>query len=163
MRPASKVSLDISPVERSNRVRVVTTLLDGQEHLFLVLEKLFDIARRVPFLAMTIIEKNNLDSPWLFRTQPLQTGATPSTREVALELAPPPTPVFNQPAIQQKQVKPALNFPAPSMLHEQQRPELVRGRPPLGPMPVDPKKVAKSSTAPNLPTSNSLSEMFRVI
>jgi len=32
------------------------------------------------------------------------------------------------------------------------------------PMPVvDPKKVVKSSTAPNLPTSKSLSDMFRVI
>ena len=57
---------------------------------FYLLEKLFDIARRVPFLAMTIVEKNGLDGPWLFRTQPLQTGQTgqtQSTREVPLELS----------------------------------------------------------------------------
>lgn len=147
----------------------MTILFDCLQPVALALEKLFDIARRVPFLAMTIIEKNNLDSPWLFRTQPLQTGATPSIREVALELAPPPTPVLNQPAMQQKQVKQPLHFPAPPATHEQQQQRLeqmsnLRARPPLGgPMPVDPKKVAKSSTAPNLPTSNSLSEMFRVI
>jgi hypothetical protein len=108
---------------------------------------------------MTIIEKNGIDSPWLFRTQPLQTGATQSNREITLELAQPPTPVN-----QQDQTKP---LQMPSMVqHEQQRLEPttnIRLRLPTGPMPIDPKKVAKSSTAPNLPTSNSLSEMFRVI
>ena len=169
MRQVSKVSLDISRVENFNRVRDDSLRLSTIRRALsfsLGLEKLFDIARRVPFLAMTIIEKNNLDSPWLFRTQPLQTGATPSIREVSLELAPPPTPVLNQPAMQQKQVKQPLHFPTPPPVHEQQRLEQMsnlRARPPLGPMPVDPKKVAKSSTAPNLPTSNSLSEMFRVI
>jgi anti-sigma28 factor (negative regulator of flagellin synthesis) len=41
--------------------------------------------------------------------------------------------------------------------------ENVRPRVPTGPIPIDPKKVVKSSTAPNLHTSTSLSEMFRVI
>jgi hypothetical protein len=41
--------------------------------------------------------------------------------------------------------------------------ENLRSRATTGPIPVDPKKVAKSSTAPNLRTSHSLSEMFRVI
>ena len=56
-------------------------------------DKLFDIARRVPFLAMTIVQKNDLDGPWFFRTQPLQTGATQSTREVSLELTQSPASV----------------------------------------------------------------------
>jgi len=41
--------------------------------------------------------------------------------------------------------------------------EHIRHRSLGGPIPNELKKVAKSSTAPNLPTSNSLSEMFRVI
>ncbi|CAF2647956.1 unnamed protein product [Rotaria sp. Silwood2] len=151
-------------------------------------EKLFDIARRVPFLAMTIVEKNSIESPWLFRTQPLQTGTTISMREVALELAPPPTPVpaviphhqisqqkqqqqQQQPRQQQQQPPPPppsiqIIAAQPQQEQEQQRLQQnqnLRIRVPIGPLPVDPKKVAKSSTAPNLPTSNSLSEMFRVI
>ncbi len=188
---------------------------------FDLIEKLFDIARRVPFLAMTIIEKNGIDNPWLFRTQPLQTGQTQSMREVPLQLAPIPTPV---PAInhhhqsitpheqhqqqlqrqhhhqqqqqqqqqQQKQhpkpppVPPAAVYTQQNQRQQQQQQQLRQqqqhqqqqqqqqqqrlqqveyGRPraPTGPIPIDPKKVVKSSTAPNLPTSNSLSEMFRVI
>lgn len=141
-------------------------------------EKLFDIARRVPFLAMTIVEKNSQDSPWLFRTQPLQTGATPSMRELPLELAAPPTPTpvvlpQQKPKQQQQQAPPPPPPPPMSiqmnpMQSEQEQQRLqqtqnLRSRVPTGPMPIDPKKVAKSSTAPNLPTSNSLSEMFRVI
>ena len=131
---------------------------------------------------MTIIEKNGIDTPWLFRTQPLQTGPTQSTHEVALQLAPIPTPVpfinrdhamaqrnQQQQVLQrqapQKQHQP-IPHPHPNALymqpnlapHHQQRP-----RPPAGSVLIDPKKVVKSSTAPNLPTSNSLSQMFRVI
>ncbi len=142
-----------------------------------MIEKLFDIARRVPFLAMTIVEKNNRDSPWLFRTQPLQTDTTQSTHEIALELARSSTPVSvpipQQPVVQQKppqqqkhlssvQVTPAQ----PQQEQQQQRiqqSQNLRTRVATGPIPIDPKKVVKSSTAPNLPTSNSLSEMFRVI
>lgn len=139
------------------------------------LEKLFDIARRVPFLAMTIVEKNSPDSQWLFRTQPLQTGTTLSTREIALELAPPPTPVQRQPIIQQKPIQPAPPQSIQQQKHASpiqmnpmqsqrvQQNQILRPRIPTGPIPIDPKKVVKSSTAPNLPTSNSLSEMFRVI
>ncbi|CAM4805770.1 unnamed protein product [Rotaria magnacalcarata] len=143
-------------------------------------EKLFDIARRVPFLAMTIVEKNGIDSPWLFRTQPLQTGTTQTMFEVALELAKPPTPVPvaippHHPVPQLKQLPIPLPLPAPSIKmipaqsqqeQDQQRIQQIQNlriRVPTGPIPMDPKKVVKSSTAPNLPTSNSLSEMFRVI
>lgn len=138
---------------------------------FQSLEKLFDIARRVPFLAMTIVEKNGPDGPWLFRTQPLQTGTTLSTREIALELAPPPTPVPHHPIIQQKPAPPPIQQQKhassiqvnPMQSHRIPPTQMLRPRIPTGPIPIDPKKVAKSSTAPNLPTSNSLSEMFRVI
>ena len=131
---------------------------------------------------MTIVEKNNPDGPWLFRTQPLQTGTTLSTHEIALELAPPPTPVPHHPIMQQKPVKapPPPPPPPPSQppiqqkhpssirmppMQSQRLPpnQILRPRIPTGPIPIDPKKVVKSSTAPNLPTSNSLSEMFRVI
>ncbi len=121
---------------------------------------------------MTIIEKNNLDSPWLFRTQPLQTGTTQSTREIALHLAQPPTPVSfatasHQTNTQQKPLPPSQQQQqkhtssiqiTPVQPQRIQQNQVVRTRP-----PIDPKKVVKSSTAPNLPTSNSLSEMFRVI
>lgn len=145
------------------------------------LEKLFDIARRVPFLAMTIVERNSMDAPWLFRTQPLQTGPTQSTHEVALQLAPIPTPVPSmnhehvmiqrnqQQQVLQRQVPQKHHQPSPhphpnalymqpNSAQHQQRP-----RPLAGSVLIDPKKVVKSSTAPNLPTSNSLSQMFRVI
>lgn len=120
---------------------------------------------------MTIVEKNGPDGPWLFRTQPLQTGSTPSTREIALELAPPPTPVPHHPIVQQKPTPAPPPPPAvqqqkhPSSMQSQRIPpaQILRPRVPTGPIPIDPKKVVKSSTAPNLPTSNSLSEMFRVI
>ena len=151
--------------------------------MLICLEKLFDIARRVPFLAMTIVEKNSPDGQWLFRTQPLQTGTTLSTREIALELAPPPTPVPHHPIIQQKPVQGPPPPPPPpvqpSLQQQKHHPshmqmnqaqaqrlppnQILRPRVPTGPIPIDPKKVVKSSTAPNLPTSNSLSEMFRVI
>ncbi|CAF4877859.1 unnamed protein product, partial [Rotaria socialis] len=36
-----------------------------------------------------------------------------------------------------------------------QQTQNLRIRVPTGPIPMDPKKVVKSSTAPNLPTSNS--------
>lgn len=153
---------------------------------FCVLEKLFDIARRVPFLAMTIVEKNPADNAWLFRTQPLQTGQTVSMREVSLELARIPTPVSTA----MVHPRPATPMGPPQRQQQQQQQQqhqrqhqqavqaqvqaaaayaqqvfplndTVRHRPPPG--PIDPKKVVKSSTAPNLPTSNSLSEMFRVI
>jgi len=44
-----------------------------------------------------------------------------------------------------------------------QQNETLRHRPVTGPIPIDLKKVVKSSTAPNLRTSTSLSGIFRVI
>jgi len=216
-----------------------------------LLEKLFDIARRVPFLAMTILEKNGMDSPWLFRTQPLQTSQAESMREVAPDLSSLSTAAAtigqNHSVIQHEgqqlqrhhqqqqhqnqhqqpsQVQTATtvytqqNYPYQQQQQKQQQPrsqqteQLRHGMPtgtavmntqqnqhqqlprvqtaavytqqnqqqqqqqqrhrlqqienlrhgmPIGTSTVDPKKVVKSSTAPNLPTSNSLSEMFRVI
>jgi hypothetical protein len=128
-------------------------------------EKLFDIARRVPFLAMTIVEKKSFDGPWLFRAQPLQTDATPSIHEVSLELAQPPTTIPNHP-MSQKVQQPSQIQITPTQAQQEQRLQQIQNlrlQTPTGPIPIDPKKVAKSSTAPNLPTSNSLSEMFRVI
>ena len=136
-------------------------------------ERLFDIARRVPFLAMTIIEKNSLDAPWLFRTQPLQTAQTQSIREVGLELVPPPTPVslagptlpLNQPMQKPPQLQQSLGYNPAEQARLPPNPNAnARPRLPPGPIPVEPKKVVvKSSTAPNLQMSNSLSKMFRVI
>jgi len=110
---------------------------------------------------MTIVEKNHIGSPWLFRTQPLQTS---TTRDISLELAQPPTPVPipHHPVTAQKHSAQPQQQPQ----QEQQRvpqSQNLRPRVPAGPIPTDPKKVVKSSTAPNLPTSKSLSEMFRVI
>ncbi|CAF3805189.1 unnamed protein product [Rotaria socialis] len=42
-----------------------------------------------------------------------------------------------------------------------QQTQNLRIRVPTGPIPMDPKKVVKSSTAPNLPTSNSLRGLER--
>jgi hypothetical protein len=213
--------------------------------LFYLLEKLFDIARRVPFLAMTILEKNGMDSPWLFRTQPLQTSQAESMREVAPDLSslstaaatigqnhsviqhegqqlqrqhhqqpsqvqtattvytqqnypyqqqqqqkqqqqprsqqtehlrhgmPTGTAVMNTQQNQHQQlprVQTAAVYTQQSQRQQQQQQqhrlqqiENLRHGMPIGTSTVDPKKVVKSSTAPNLPTSNSLSEMFRVI
>ena len=86
-------------------------------------------------------------------------------REVPLELAQLATPVVvpvpAHPMLEHSQQH--LQHKPPSHLQQQQQQRLeqmqqLRSRP-----PIDPKKVVKSSTAPNLPTSNSLSEMFRVI
>ncbi|CAF1202519.1 unnamed protein product [Adineta steineri] len=133
-------------------------------------EKLFDIARRVPFLAMTIVEKSYMSSPWLFRTQPLQTNTAQSLHDVSLELTQSstsiPTTGSHYPLTHQKQSQAvsALQIPSAHPQEDQhaQR-QQSRTRVTTGPIPIDPKKVVKSSTAPNLPTSNSLSEMFRVI
>ena len=127
---------------------------------FRLIEKLFDIARRVPFLAMTIIEKNHFDSPWLFRTKPLQTNTNQSISEIPLQLAQPPTPV---PIPIQHQKHTSSIQITPIQIQQEQQRQAARARVPTAPIPIDPKKVTKSSTAPNLPTSNSLSEMFRVI
>jgi hypothetical protein len=127
---------------------------------------------------MTIIEKNGIDSPWLFRTQPLQTDQTKPTREVPIELVPAPTPVPTlihshsmtqheqqqqqlQRQQQQRQYQQPYQIPTTAVYTQQM--EHPRPRIPSGPIPMDPKKVLKSSTAPNLRTSNSLSGMFRVI
>jgi hypothetical protein len=179
--------------------------------IFYSLEKLFDIARRVPFLAMTILEKNITDNIWLFRTQPLQTSQTQSMREISLQLAsiPTPTPMtsHNHSMTQhgQQQVLQHHHQQQPQQRHhhqqqqhhhqqqqqqqqqyhhqQQQRPQVqatavytqqnqpqifqhienIRLPSPAATIPIDPKKVKKSSTAPNLRTSTSLSEMFRVI
>jgi hypothetical protein len=129
---------------------------------------------------MTIVEKNNMNSPWLFRTQPLQTNTAQTIPDVPYELThavtPAPVSVSHYPVVQQKQPQQQqslLNQIAPAQSQEDQQPQQqqqrfqqsqnLRPRVTTGPIPIDPKKVAKSSTAPNLPTSNSLSEMFRVI
>ncbi len=95
-----------------------------------------------------------MNTPWLFRTQSLQASTTSSVQEV------PPEPTTVQAVVPQK--------PPAQPQQEQQEQRLqqhqnLRARIPTNPIPIDPKKVVKSSTAPNLPTSNSLSEMFRVI
>lgn len=137
------------------------------------LEKLFDIARRVPFLAMTIVEKSKPDSPWMFRTQPLQTIPTESLGDVEPEMAHPSsvagTMSLNHSMNQLAQ--PPLPRPQPQPPQQQQQQqhrlqqiENLRQTLSLnGVVPIDPKKVVKSSTAPNLPTSDSFGEMFRVI
>lgn len=186
---------------------------------FCLLEKLFDIARRVPFLAMTIVEKNGIDGPWLFRTRPLQITQTESMQEVApdLSLSSPPVSIIDhnhsmtqqrhhqqqppqvQPTAGQTQQRPqqtenlrhgvptstaAAIYPqknqhqqppsvqtlAPSVQQSQQQQqqrlqqiENLRHDVSTIAITINPKKVVKSSTAPNLPTNNSLNEMFRVI
>ena len=122
---------------------------------------------------MTIVEKNNIDSPWLFRTQPLQASAIQSVNEISLQLAQPPTPVpvpiTHHPIPQQKQPPPPPQQQQQKHITSVQQPQripqnqILPVRASAGPIPIDPRKVVKSSTAPNLPTSNSLSEMFRVI
>ncbi|CAF1168816.1 unnamed protein product [Didymodactylos carnosus] len=140
-------------------------------------EKLFDIARRVPFLAMTIVEKNIAEGQWLFRTQPLQVAPTQSMRETIdrIELqAPIP---YNQipskqlaaqqlppqpPSVLPPQVSQQMPFGQP-LFNQQQQP--IPPQPPRIPLrgnSID-TKVTRSLTAPNLRTSHSLSEMFRVI
>ncbi|CAF2613411.1 unnamed protein product [Rotaria sp. Silwood2] len=169
-------------------------------------EKLFDIARRVPFLAMTIVEKNGINSPWLFRTRPLQTNSTQSLQELPFELISPSTPLGmignnhsmtpqgQQQIHRQQQQQQQKQNQQPSQIQtaaayakqNQQPPQIQTGatytqqnqqpkqqtatsienlqiKPPNGLIPIDLKKVVKSSTAPNLRMSNSLSEMFRVI
>ena len=97
-----------------------------------LLEKLFDIARRVPFLAMTIVEKNGNDGSWHFRTQPLQTDQTESTREVPLELVPPVPAVattgHNQPIPQhgQQQQLQRQHHQHPQQQKQHQQPSVVQ-------------------------------------
>jgi broad specificity phosphatase PhoE len=160
-------------------------------------EKLFDIARRVPFLAMTIIEKNGINSPWLFRTRPLQSNPTQSMQELPFELITPSTPLGmvgnnhsltsqgqqqmqrQQQQQQQKQnQQPSLTQANAAYVQQNQQPiqqsqqlpqqnlasiENLQLKSSIGLLPIDLKKVVKSSTAPNLRISNSLSEVFRVI
>ena len=120
---------------------------------------------------MTIIERNSIDSPWLFRTQPLQTGQTQSTREVALELTQPtvgPSPVSppvsipikNQPTNSYVQ----LAKPIPPIQRTVPQPvNPLRVRSANAVITVDPKKVLKSSTDPNLRQNHSTNNIFRVI
>ena len=165
-------------MENFNQVCSLFLFVENIKLLFYLLEKLFDIARRVPFLAMTILEKNGPDNPWLFRTQPLKSGPTESMREVPLRLAPipPPASLINQQQQQQRHHHQKQQQPQPPMSsstiyippHQQQQQRLqqienLRSRLPPVPNAIDPKKVVKSSTAPNLPTVHSHSEMFRVI
>ena len=123
---------------------------------------------------MTIVEKKGLDSPWLFRTQALQTGLTESMRDIPLQLAriPTPAPILNQQQQLQRHphqppppIPPATIYLSPNPQQQRlQQIENLRSRVPNIPnVGLDPRKVVKSSTAPNLPTSHSHSEMFRVI
>lgn len=129
-------------------------------------ERLFDIARRVPFLAMTIVERNSIENQWLFRTQPLQTGQTTSMRELALELTQPVNVQTSIPISSQNPYGQTLKniLPKPTL----QRPALppidnLRIRPSNQIVSIDPKKVVKSSTEPNLRQSHSMTNIFRVI
>jgi len=64
------------------------------------------------------------------------------------------------------QAQAAAVYTQQNQQQQQQGPQHIehtRHRSFAGPIPTEPTKVAKSSTAPNLRTSNSLSEMFRVI
>lgn len=101
---------------------------------------------------MTIIEKNSINTPWLFRTRPLQTEQSQSVQEVRS-----PTTVEHNQRIIQQQPSPVQ---MPVVHAQKSQPQL---RVSTGPITIDPRKVVKSSTAPNLRTSNSLSTMFRVI
>ncbi|CAF3972187.1 unnamed protein product [Adineta steineri] len=148
-------------------------------------EKLFDIARRVPFLAMTILERNSLDSPWLFRTLPLQTDRPASMIETEIEQSLPTSvvkPMGHNHSInhqgQPKQVSrhhqqhdpyssPVQNA-SQYVRHNQhhQRPQQIenqRYQVSNGGIPVELQKLAKSSTLPDLQTSRSYTEMFHVI
>ncbi|CAF1414568.1 unnamed protein product [Adineta steineri] len=148
-------------------------------------EKLFDIARRVPFLAMTILERNSLESPWLFRTLPLQTDRPASMIETEIEQSLPTSivkPMGHNHSInhqgQPKQVSrhhqqhdpyssPVQNA-SQYVRHNQQhqRPqeiENLRYHVSNGGMPVELQKLTKSSTLPDLQTSRSYTEMFHVI
>ncbi|CAF1100961.1 unnamed protein product [Adineta ricciae] len=128
-------------------------------------EKLFDIARRVPFLAMTIVEKSHINSPWLFRTQPLQTGSPQSIPDNSHEITQtsaqlPPSGVqqsLSQQKQQQQQQQQKLSSQQfhPGHFHLEQQSARQNGRPRItsSSIPIDPKKVVKSSTAPNLPTN----------
>ncbi|CAF3395356.1 unnamed protein product [Rotaria socialis] len=141
-------------------------------------EKLFDIARRVPFLAMTILEKNGINNPWLFRTRALQTQLI---REEASASARPTTPVnvtgqnflvnskeqrshYQQPPTTNHQNSPQIQ---PTTAYAQQNLPHIENQQyqtaPNGPFTIDLKKIVKSSTAPNLRVNNSRNEMFRVI
>ncbi|CAF1001448.1 unnamed protein product [Rotaria magnacalcarata] len=143
-------------------------------------EKLFDIARRVPFLAMTILEKNGINNPWLFRTRALQTQPI---HEAAPASAKPTTPVGvtgQNFSVNSKEQRSHYQQPSPTTKNQQNSP-LIQSTAayvqqdlphienqqyrtaPNGPFTIDLKKIVKSSTAPNLRVSNSRSEMFRVI
>lgn len=115
-------------------------------HIVCLIEKLFEIARRVPFLAMTIIEKKSLESPWFFRAEPLQLNRTQSSREVASEGV---SSTTMNPYGRQKHSRPP-NSNAQARLAN--RSALI-----------DQKMIAKSSTAPSLPDSHAASRMFRLV
>lgn len=119
---------------------------------------------------MTIIEKHNIHSPWLFRTRPLQTNETKSTREVVPSETVAESSHNNTTMQQmqrhqyQKQQEPSKLQPYPQQqLQNLSQIDSRTARAAGGPFPLDPKRVVKSSTAPNLHVSHSLSEVFRVI
>ena len=95
---------------------------------------------------MTIIEKKSLESPWFFRAEPLQINRTQSSREVASEEVSPTT--IDPYGVPKRSRPPNSNAQA----------RLVN-RSAL----IDPKKIAKSATEPNLPDSHAVSRMFRVV
>ncbi|CAF1134016.1 unnamed protein product [Rotaria sordida] len=135
-------------------------------------EKLFDLARRVPFLAMTIIEKNGINNPWLFRTRPLQTNQTQTIHELPFESLSSSTRLdmvdtnhlMTQQGQQQQQQQ-STQIPTIAKYAKPNHPliEKLQSESPTSLIPIDFKKVVKSSTAPNLRMSSSLSEMFHVI
>ncbi|CAF1199826.1 unnamed protein product [Adineta ricciae] len=156
-------------------------------------EKLFDIARRVPFLAMTILERNGIDSPWLFRTKPLDTDEAEVMRKGEYEMSLPASvlaatnykqnigyqgpessqPFNSQQHLSQIQGDPLYHHHHHHHHHQQQQQQqqqqrfqqIENGRYPSanGVLQTDLKKVLKSSTVPNLSTNNSSASMFRVI
>lgn len=126
---------------------------------------------------MTILEKNGINNPWLFRTKPLQTQPTQDGKSETTRPATPLSVINRSYSIsqqgqaahyqQQKQSVKRPQIPTTTTTTYAQQSlqdvENIPYRQSTGPFTIDMKKVIKSSTAPNLRVSNSLSEMFRVI
>lgn len=128
---------------------------------------------------MTILERYSLDSPWLFRTKPLDTNETEAIGKAEHEMS---LPTLALPVTNHKQ-NVGHPHPEPSQhLHSQkhlsyiqatatypqqqqrfQPIENVRHLSANGVLPADRKKVLKSSTVPNLAMNHSFADMFRVI
>ena len=137
---------------------------------------------------MTILERNGIDSPWLFRTKPLDTDEAEAMRKGEYEMSLPASvlsatnhkknigyqgPESSQPFNSQQYLPQTQGAPLyhhhhhPQQQQQQQQSfqHIENGRHPSanGVLQADLKKVLKSSTVPNLSTNNSFANMFRVI